>query len=708
MFPSRTVQVVIPIPLDQSYTYSVPEDKIKDALPGRRVRISFHGRETIGIIWKNEFVQGDLENSPENFSLQSVGQRAEMDLQPILSFPEDRAVFSHAQMTLAKDIHEGYPYPLGKILQLMYPAYSPLPARAKKKINISSKEMPHSLSCNTEILLNRDQEDIFQEIKLQYHHRERVRAPILIHGITGSGKTEIYMQLFVEALRNGKSVLYLVPEISVTIQLQSRLEKVFDKERLIVFHSALANNVRYRNWLKLRSQTGVIVLGTRSSVFLPIRGLSLIVIDEEHDTSYKEQHSPPLDARVIAEMRSKNERCLLILGSATPRLETVYLARSAQENSAPEIKVKEKEKGLEQTAQSHSTHSNQYFFLNKRYGSGRLPPVELVGYEHASEKRHGITNRLLEQLKENISQGKKNLILFNRRGYFRSVYDQCQHSVLQCPNCSVSLIYHRIGNLRCHYCNYTQSYSPKKTEILTSPGIQQTESMLFSLFPNLRMARLDSDQMSRYSVVQTVMKEFLNGELDILLGTQMIAKGIDFADLEFVGVLEADAGLHFPDFRSRERTFAMLVQVAGRTGRSLKAGKVIFECWNPQAKVIQLAAKQNYRDFYENEIQSRRAYEYPPFSRLVRILFSGKNEEEVPRVCQEYADILKTLLNEATKILGPSPAPIHKMKQLHRSHLLIKTKFFFETLQAIRTTNQAQKWPATVQQLVDADPVDFL
>ena len=678
-------EIILSIPIDQTYTYGIPNQYVEKAVVGARVRVQFRGREEIGIIWS---LSKNTVNEANWFSQPTTGK--DYEISPISSYLEsEKVAFCKVQLDLVKSIYQIYQYPLGRIFHLVYPSFREHSSMRKSKN--AMRNLP-PLANNKRILaksaqLNEEQQANFDQILHIYHNRKFQKVEeCLLHGVTGSGKTEVYIRLFHEVLRAHRSVLYMVPEIAITIQLAARLKEYFAKE-LILFHSALTPRKRYQNYLQIISQKAALILGTRSAIFLPIQNLSLIVIDEEHDQSFKEQHFPPLDARVLAKMRAKNENAVIVMGSATPRIETVY----ASHVSLSQI--------------SAATPTIHYLSLRNRYGGVQLPKVELIGYQNKKERDHGMTSRTLENIEKNLKKGKKNLLLFNRRGYYRSIYDRNDKGIRKCPHCSVSLILHKNHTLRCHYCQYSTNYQRNESDILSTRGIQQTEIFLTSLFPSARLVRVDSDKITSYSVIQEIMNDFLNGEIDILLGTQMIAKGIDFADLDFVSVLEADSSLHFPDFRASEKTFSLLVQVAGRAGRSKRLGDVLFECLDPQIEVLQLAAKQDYHSFYQKEILERKKYNYPPFCRLIRIIFQSTNEDVLREICEEKLSELQSLLGNKIEIIGPSQAPIYKIKDQFRWHFLIKTNEFVSTF--ITLQKEFVLADSTVKQFIDPDPIDF-
>ena len=452
---------------------------------------------------------------------------------------------------------------------------------------------------------------------------QRKKPPIhLLHGITGSGKTEIYIHLIHNAISLNYTALLLVPEISLTVQLIQRLEQVFINQ-LALLHSGLKPKQRFQSYLEIIRKEKKIVIGTRSAVFAPLTNIGLIIIDEEHDSSFKGNSTPRYDARQIALKRAESHNASLVLGSATPRLETTYYARN-------------------------SLMSFTYHSLTHRAKGQGLPEVYLAKVDSPDSI---IGDKLLAELDENIKRKEQSILLLNRRGYFPQVYCLESKTVELCPSCAVSLNLHRNGQLKCHYCGYQRHYDGFASDggetRLVGTGTQKLEDFLLHKFPEVRIERLDSDIIDKQNVLKDTLLRFIGGEIDILIGTQVIARGLDAPRVSLVGVLQAEKGLYLPDFRATEKTFSLLTQVAGRAGRSNIKGRVIFECYNPQNPVIQAAALHNYEKFYQMDIPFRKATFYPPFSRLVRLVCRGIEQKRIQNFMQ--STILKSycLLSES-------------------------------------------------------------
>ena len=501
---------------------------------------------------------------------------------------------------------------------------------------------------NIEIIyeLNSSQKAIYKKIKNDFKKKsQRKKPPIhLLHGITGSGKTEIYIHLIHNAISLNYTALLLVPEISLTVQLIQRLEQVFINQ-LALLHSGLKPKQRFQSYLEIIRKEKKIVIGTRSAVFAPLTNIGLIIIDEEHDSSFKGNSTPRYDARQIALKRAESHNASLVLGSATPRLETTYYARN-------------------------SLMSFTYHSLTHRAKGQGLPEVYLAKVDSPDSI---IGDKLLAELDENIKRKEQSILLLNRRGYFPQVYCLESKTVELCPSCAVSLNLHRNGQLKCHYCGYQRHYDGFASDggetRLVGTGTQKLEDFLLHKFPEVRIERLDSDIIDKQNVLKDTLLRFIGGEIDILIGTQVIARGLDAPRVSLVGVLQAEKGLYLPDFRATEKTFSLLTQVAGRAGRSNIKGRVIFECYNPQNPVIQAAALHNYEKFYQMDIPFRKATFYPPFSRLVRLVCRGIEQKRIQNFMQKLGLLIEERFQDEAKdsqrieILGPAPASIRKDTQ---------------------------------------------
>jgi primosomal protein N' (replication factor Y) len=483
-------------------------------------------------------------------------------------------------------------------------------------------------------------------------------SPFLLYGITGSGKTEIYLRAIERVVEMGREAIVLVPEISLTPQLIGQFLRRFGG-RVATLHSALSRGERYDEWRRIRDGNADIVVGARSAIFAPVERLGMIIVDEEHETSYKQEEKLRYNARDLAVVRAKMCDAVLILGSATPSLEAY-----------------------------HNAVADKFHLLklDERIEGKPLPHVEIVDMRKEKGKGIILSEKLRHALAENVAMGKQSLLFLNRRGFANFI--QCPECgfVFKCPNCSVSLTYHFRGkNLICHYCNYTimvpnlcpncGGYRIRSCGI----GTEGVEDEARKMFPRAAVDRMDRDTTRGKRSHQRILKKVESGETDILVGTQMIAKGHDFPNVTLVGVISADLSLNLPDFRSSERTFQLLTQVAGRAGRGLDPGKVIIQTFNPDHYSIQMAKDQDFVKFYSEEAWFRRELSYPPFSRLINFRVEAPSQKRSMGAAQEIGEWGRKLLKMRTygreiEILGPSPAPLVKLKGKYRYQMLIKGK----------------------------------
>ncbi len=524
---------------------------------------------------------------------------------------------------------------------------------------------------------------------------------VLLHGVTGSGKTEVYLQAIAPILASGKSALVLVPEIGLTPQLTDRFRARFG-EQICVYHSALSEGERYDTWRQMLTGTPQIVIGTRSAIFAPLPHLGLIILDEEHDTSFKqEQPAPCYHARTVAKWRAELENCPLILGSATPALETF----------------------VETQINNYSLPTIHYLSLPERIYSRPMPPIEIV--DMRQELRQGNRSifsvslqNALEELQVRQQQG---ILFIHRRGHSTFVSCRSCGYVMECPNCDVSLSYHNVGEgtaemLRCHYCNHTERH-PQNCPECSSPyfknfgsGTQRVEQELTRLFPELRAIRFDSDTTRNKGDHRRLLTQFANGEADILLGTQMLTKGLDLAGVTLVGVVSADGLLNLSDYRASERAFQTLTQVAGRAGRGDDPGNVIMQTYTPEHRVIQAVRRHEYTSFVETELAERAALNYPPSGRLVLLRLSSLDAAEVAAcavqlasACHEY---IQRLSVPGCELLGPAPAAIMRVANRYRWQILLKLPLD-ESLDLSDLIGLRDRTPRSVSLTIDVDPLNF-
>ncbi len=518
----------------------------------------------------------------------------------------------------------------------------------------------------------------------------------LLHGITSSGKTQVYIEVIRKVLTQGKTALVLIPEISLTPQAVQRYRGAFGNE-VAVLHSKMSSGERYDSWRKIREGRFKIALGPRSAVFAPLDNLGLIVVDEEHENSYKQiDPAPRYHARDVAVVRGKLNNCVVILGSATPSLESYYNALRGKYTLCQ---------------------------LTQRIDEVPLPEVVLVDQKNAGKnKNNRVFSPLLQQkIKEYLKREEQIILLQNRRGYATFLQCKACGTVLECPNCAISLTYHRKGHkLQCHYCGFEMSapeVCPKcgsATLDYRGIGTQQVEEEALKLFPQSRLFRMDRDTMRRKNAHKKIVTEFEKRKGDILLGTQMVAKGHDFPGVNLVGIISADTGLYFPDFRSGEKTFQLLTQAAGRAGRRNVRGKVIIQTLHPENPILQFVVAQDYAGFYKWVINQRKELNYPPWGRLILVHFRGETEERVANAAQAFAKLFNT--NNFIELLGPSFAPLSRIQGMYRYQVIFRAekekdpsgKILRKSVrEALTLFHEKMHFPG-VKISVDVDPVDML
>ena len=518
------------------------------------------------------------------------------------------------------------------------------------------------------------------------------RELFLLHGVTGSGKTEVYMQAMASVLGRGKQVIVLVPEISLTPQTVSRFVGRFGA-RVSVLHSNLSDGERYDQWQQIKSGAADIVVGPRSAIFAPFPNLGLIVIDEEHETSYKQDTAHPFyHARDVAVKRSELANCPLILGSATPSLESFYHAEQGQYSPLT---------------------------LPSRVSNIEMPPVEIVDMREELKRgnRTIFSGVLRETIEERLSKGQQVILFLNRRGFSTHVFCRTCGYVERCDNCSISLTFHfHTKRLECRHCGYerpTPQVCPECGSVYIryfGLGTEQVEQEVVKAFPKARVKRMDADSTTRKDAHQQILDVFKRGEIDILVGTQMIAKGLDFPNVTLVGVISADTALNLPDFRAGERAFNLLTQVAGRSGRSEAGGNVIVQTYMPEHYSIQAAQGHDYLRFYREEIGYREALLYPPLSHAATILLRGEVEAEVIQTANNLLDQLDTFKADrfpTVEIRGPVPAPLAKIRNKFRWHFLLRSENVEELRELIQCA-VAETAPANIDLIVDIDPISVL
>jgi len=517
----------------------------------------------------------------------------------------------------------------------------------------------------------------------------------LLHGVTGSGKTEVYLRAIQAALETGGGVILLVPEVALTPQtvarLRSRLEAIAPGHRCVVWHSHLSEGERLDGWLALASGEVRIAVGARSAVFAPVKDLKLIVVDEEHEPAYKQDEIPRYNGRDVAVMRARLCGAHCVLGSATPSLE------------------------------SHANAvAGRYALLElkERVDFRSLPSFTIVDMRIEVTRQRGATalsRVLVDAMQSRFAKGEQTILFINRRGYSSSMQCRKCGAVEECPHCSVSMTYHRTDEtLRCHLCGEERP-APLRCSVCGAPdirwrglGTQRVEEAVRRALPRAKIERMDTDTMGRKNRFREILGEFRKGKIDVLVGTQMIGKGLDFPNVTLVGIVDADLSMHIPDFRANERTFQLLVQVAGRSGRGDRAGEVVVQTFSPQAEAVQFARQADFNGFAASELEIRRQFGYPPKRHLIRHLFRGPNPDKLKFFTEQWAKRVKEAMGDRVELRGPAPAPIEKIRDEYRWQLWYFTTSVTKVIGDLSRLRSEFDWPAGISQILDVDPMNLV
>jgi primosomal protein N' (replication factor Y) (superfamily II helicase) len=517
--------------------------------------------------------------------------------------------------------------------------------------------------------------------------------PILLHGVTGSGKTEIYLQAIRTALERSRSAIVLVPEISLTPQTVERFKSRFAEmhEVVAVLHSHLSQGERHDEWHKIHSGRARIVIGARSAVFAPLKELGLIIVDEEHETTYKQEEAPRYHARDVAVVRAKIEKCAVVLGSATPSLESYHNA---------------------------TTGKYELLTLTQRVDNQRMPLIRIVDLrlERRKEKIAPILSEKLSQaIADRLEKREQTILFLNRRGFSTSLLCSNCGEARNCPNCSVALTFHRhMARLSCHLCGHTAAVPKKCPEcgkdalIYAGFGTEKVESTVSQFFPKANVRRMDADSMTRKEAYRETLRNFRTGKIDILVGTQMIAKGLHFPNVTLVGIINADLALHLPDFRAGERTFQLLTQVAGRAGRGETAGEVFVQTYTPFSPSIQFARHHDFAGYFQQELEFRERCDFPPFKHAVLITVRSAHEGRAKLSAETLVRRLKESLGSEFTLGDATPAPLEKLQGQFRFHILLRGEAIMRLSRLIRETLDKLPLPEDVIATVDVDPYQLL
>ena len=544
----------------------------------------------------------------------------------------------------------------------------------------------------TNLELNAEQALALNKITDALAAPERAK-PILLHGVTGSGKTEIYLQAIRVALERGRSAIVLVPEISLTPQTVERFKSRFAEmhEAVAVLHSHLSQGERHDEWHKIHSGRARIVIGARSAVFAPLKDVGLIIVDEEHETTYKQEEAPRYHARDVAVVRAKIEKCAVVLGSATPSLESYHNA---------------------------TTGKYELLTLSQRVDDQRMPLMRIVDLrlERRKEKIAPILSEKLSQaIADRLEKREQTILFLNRRGFSTSLLCSNCGEARNCPNCSVALTFHRhMARLSCHLCGHTAAVPKKCPEcgkdslIYAGFGTEKVESTVSHLFPKANVRRMDADSMTRKEAYRETLRNFRTGKIDILVGTQMIAKGLHFPNVTLVGIINADLALHLPDFRAGERTFQLLTQVAGRAGRGETAGEVFVQTYTPFSPSIQFARHHDFPGYFQQELEFRERCDFPPFKHAILITVRSAHEGRAKLSAETLVRRLKESLGSEFILGDATPAPLEKLQGQFRFHILLRGEAIMRLSRLARETLDKLPLPEDVIATVDVDPYQLL
>lgn len=537
--------------------------------------------------------------------------------------------------------------------------------------------------------LTEEQQNAFNKIDETINNNEN--KEFLLYGVTGSGKTEIYLQLIEKITQKNKTAIVLVPEISLTPQMVERFIARFGQEKIAVLHSKLSIGERYDQWNKIKNGECKIVIGARSAIFAPIQNLGLIIIDEEHDSSYKSETNPRYNAKELAGYMAKKNNIPLVLGSATPDISTYY---KAENNKIEMLK------------------------LTKRANESNLPKVDVIDLreELANGNRSILSRKLYEEIEKNLKDKKQTILFLNRRGY--STFVMCRDCgyTVKCKNCNITMTYHiKTNKLKCHYCGHEEKNLTECPECHSKnikyfgTGTQRLEEDINKIFPEATTIRMDIDTVTRKNSHEEILNKFKNDNIDILIGTQMVVKGHHFPNVTLVGVIAADSSLYIEDYRANERTFQILTQVAGRAGREKLPGRVIIQTYNPDNFAIECSKKQNYDEFYETEIELRKQLKYPPFCDIISIGLTDTDNNKIKNVSERlYNNISRTIKNEKMdfNIYKPLPCPIDKIKNKYRWRIILKGKLNNKIIDIINKSIE-QVNSKTTRIIVDTNPTNL-
>ena len=743
MMKPNYVRVIIDRGIRRELDYSVPETLADKIGIGSRVRVPFRDKSALATVlatldksdakgirpiealmgeapvlspslldlahWMSAYYCCPLETVmrsllPQVIRRAEVGWKKQLVVHPIKGIERDKIDNLKKRAPRQADLLEAIaqlekPIPAAELLRKLSSDNQTLRALAKRGL-IELREEPverdphgdEQFIATTNLALNSEQTAALEKVRNALAAPQNAK-PILLHGVTGSGKTEIYLQSIRLALELERSAIVLVPEISLTPQTVERFKSRFAAihEAVAVLHSHLSQGERHDEWHKIHSGRARIVIGARSAVFAPLRDVGLIIVDEEHETTYKQEEAPRYHARDVAVLRAKFERCAVVLGSATPSLESYHNA---------------------------TTGKYDLVTLSQRVDDQEMPLMRVVDLRQERRKEKIVpilSEKLSQAIADRLEKREQTILFLNRRGFSTSLLCSNCGEARNCPNCSVALTFHRhMARLSCHLCGHTASV-PKKCPqcgkdalIYAGFGTEKVESIVSQFFPKANVRRMDADSMTRKEAYREALRNFRSGKIDILVGTQMIAKGLHFPNVTLVGIINADLALHLPDFRAGERTFQLLTQVAGRAGRGERPGEVFVQTYTPFSPSIQFARHHDFAGYFEQELEFRERCDFPPFKHAILITVRSAHEGRAKLSAETLVRRLKESLGSEYAISDAAPAPLEKLQGQFRFHILLRGDAIMRLSRLVRETLDKLPLPEDVIASVDVDPYQLL
>lgn len=663
------LDIVLNVPVNQAFTYSyIPlENQKPENIPqiGKRAEVRFGNKKMTGFITKI------YDSFPSHCAVPPE------KIKQVSKIVDSEPLITQELLETAIWVSKYYLCTIGEAVNSILPS-------ARRESSEQSFSFDSEISAGIRQNLSEEQKKAVNDILA---HAEKNESSFhYLYGPTGSGKTEVFLQTAEQILKKNKGVIYLVPEISLTQQVVDSVVNRFGPQ-VAVLHSSLTQSQKLTQWKKILHREARIVIGARSAIFAPVPDLGMIIIDEEHDSSYKSGNTPRYHARQTAMYRASKLKIPLIMGSATPSVEAWHLMNCG--------------KLLKHT-------------LSKRLAGGEKPSIKCINLNQ-SVMQGCISEELKNEIETTLKEKKQAILFLNRRGFTHFFRCSTCGFEMKCKNCSVSMTFHKSENrLRCHYCGWhilPPSSCPKCGSLdigYSGFGTEFIEAETAQKFPNARIVRVDTDSVSKKGELQNKIDAFKKGEFDIMLGTQMVAKGLNFPNLKTVGIILADTALHLPDFRATERTFSLITQVAGRAGRFFPDGKVFVQTYNPENQAISFACSANTEGFYDFEINQRKLLSFPPFSRLIRLVFRSSNQIKAQKTSEDAASLIENLKIPGVEILGPSECPLSKISQNYRFQLILRGEKIVPLQNAVRKLLFDYRHPQEVYIECDVDPVSLL